>query len=665
MRIQEIFDTLTVEDKLRLLCGDGVWKTWGCEGKIPALNLIDGPMGVRKVIAMEHGKQVAQPSVGFPAVQTLANTWNVECVRAVGEAMASDGKEQDVDVLLAPGVNIKRHPLNGRNFEYFSEDPVLSGELGKSFIEGVQSKGVGVCLKHFCANNLEYDRFHQSSDVDERTLRELYYLPFEIACEAKPVSIMCAYNRINGTFCSEYAKGFSVLREEFGFDGAIVSDWGSVRDRRAAAIAGLDVQMPFSEYHYQQLRKDYAEGRLTDEQLDGCAMRMVRLALRCKEMQATGEQSMPMEERKTVAKQAMAEGVVLLKNNGVLPLQGSERLTVLGRYGSTEHLKMIQGGGSSCVEWIDPAFHIPNTLRARGFAVEHEDAFDAKHLDSDLQDAHRATMLAAKADVTIICAGTGAVTEYEGADRRSMRLIEVQERAILNAAAVCENTVVLLFAGSPIDVSAWADKVAAILYVGFPAMGGDEVIADLLTGKRNPCGKLSETFPVHLEDVPAANTFLSTGVTRYQEGLDVGYRYFDSYDLPVAYPFGFGLSYSEFGYADLQLQTTREGLSVEYTVSNQSERVGKEISQVYVRELVPLVYRPKKELKGFAKTELLGGEKKGVKIDLDMRAFAHWSTATDSWTVSDGVYEILVGASSADIRLQARLMIEQGKITVL
>lgn len=588
---------LTAEEKMRLICGKDFWHTDDLGGKLPQITVADGPVGLRVVKERrKDGTETSYPATAYPSIQLLANTWNTESAKEMGSSLGDDCLDRDVDILLAPGVNIKRNPLNGRNFEYFSEDPYLAGRMAKSYIEGVQGQGVGVCLKHFCCNNLEYDRLHQSSDVDERTLREIYYKPFEIACETKPVSVMCSYNRINGTYAAEYKKGFHVLRDEFGFDGAIFSDWGAVRDRTASAKAGLDLSMPVCEEHVRKLRADYAAGRLTDEELDVCAQRVLDLIDRCKKMRVGKEVIRTEQERAEVAKEIAAEGMVLLKNDGVLPLSGIKTVSVSGCFAKPDTIEMLRGGGSAGVEWMDKTFDIPAALERRGYAVVYEGAFRYDGVESFSQDARTALLNAAKSDVNIVCVGTGNPVEYEAGDRKTLRLPEVQERAILETAEQNENTIVVVFAGGVVNMSAWADKVKAILYAGFPGMGGDEVVADILTGAVNPSGKLSETFPLSEDTVPAVNACRVAGVTRYQEGLDVGYRYFDTYGVPVLFPFGHGLSYSEFTYKELSLTAEKDGLRVSCSVENVSARDGKEVVQAYVHECAPLVYRPKKEL---------------------------------------------------------------------
>ena len=655
---------LSTEEKLRLICGKDCWHTEGLGGKLPEVSVSDGPIGLRTVRMGENGTEETIPAIAYPSVNVLANTWSTEAAKEMGECLADDCIDRGVDVLLAPGVNVKRHPLNGRNFEYFSEDPYLAGTLAREYIAGVQEGGVGTCLKHFCCNNLEYDRFHQTSDVDERTLREIYYVPFEIACEAKPVSVMCSYNRVNGTYASEYKKGFDVLRKEFGFDGAIFSDWDAVRDRTAAAKAGLDIEMPFNRKNYEKLCADYRAGKLTDAQLDACAQRVIDFVCRCKEMKKNARIRRSEEERKEAAKHIASEGIVLLKNENVLPMSEGRSVMVCGCFAKPDTTEMLSGGGSARVEWSDKTFDLPEQLTKRGFSVSYEPAFRYEGVCS-WNDARHAQALASQSDVCIVCVGTGAPVEFEGADRQTLRLPAVQERAILETARQCKDTVVVVFAGGAVEMSAWADKVSAIVFAGFPGMGGDEVIADILTGRICPSGKLSETFPVTLSDVSAVNSFRCAGVTRYSEGLDIGYRYFDQYDVPVQFPFGHGLSYAAFVYGGLQCKVQGTGLEISYEIRNVSQRSGKEVSQIYVRECTPLVYRPVKELRAFAKTQIAAGDSVTVRHTLGPRAFSHWSSSQDAWEITDGVYEIMAGASAADIRLKVKVRITDGQIAVI
>ena len=654
---------LTAEEKLRLLCSEGFWHTHSLGGKLPQVTVSDGPVGVRKAEHDENGVWKRDiPSIAYPSIQILANSWNRDCARTMGESLADDCIDSEVDILLAPGVNIKRNPLNGRNFEYFSEDPYLAGTLAYEYIDGLQSCGVGACLKHYYANNLEYNRFEQSSEVDERTLREIYLKPFQIACKAKPVSAMCAYNRINGIYASENKKGFNILRQEFGFDGAIYSDWEAVRNRTAAAKAGLDIEFPFNQKNYEMLVSDYKAGLLSDEELDACAARVLKLVYRCAEMRKVRKIKRNKQERLAVARTIAQEGMVLLKNEGVLPLCKGIKLSVCGEFAAPGRCGLVAGGGSAMVQWQGKFFNLPQILGERlGSEVKYEAGFWPKGIASNWQKAHKALQNAAESDVAIVCAGTGSDIEGEGCDRESMRLPAAQENMILETARRNAKTVVVLFAGSALDIRAWKDKVSAIVWAGFCGEGGGEALADILTGAVNPSGKLSESFPLCLEDSTSYGAYSDPCVSRYQEGLDVGYRGYDRQGKEVAFPFGYGLSYASFDYQELKLSIEDKGICVRFTLSNTSDRDGKEVAQVYVRPMVSFVYRPEKELKGYVKIFVAAGKTVSAEVTLGTDAFAYYSTAEDCWKTEDGIYEILVGASSRDIRLHAKLAVKDGK----
>ena len=652
---------LTTEQKLRLLCGKDFWHNEDLNGEIPCLHLTDASMGVRMPDVKNDWSGI--PSVAYPSLQMLANTWNTETVKKYAECVADDCLDRGADVILGPGVNIKRNPLCGRNFEYFSEDPYLAGVMARGYISAMQAEGAGTCVKHFCANNAEYNRLQQSSEVDERTLREIYYKPFEIALEAKPLSVMCSYNRVNGVYASEYKKGFDVLRKEYGFEGLISSDWGAVRDRMASAKAGLDLEMPFNEENYKKLVRDYENGGISEEEIDACAERVLKFAREGGALKKDKKRKHSLDDRIAFTRECAEDAIVLLKNNGVLPLKKGKSLAMCGWYArpcayERKRPELVCGGGSGKVERLTPMFDMLEIMqREHGGKILFEPAFSDSGVDDSFMIPKTAADNAALCDINIVFAGTGANIESEGFDRQSMKLSDAQTRTILDTASVNENTVVVLFAGAPVDMSEWIDEVAAVLYVGFPGEKGGEAIANVLTGKVNPSGKLSETFPLSYEDTPAYNGNSDSKITVYGEGLNTGYRYYDTFGVPVLFPFGFGLSYSQFGYKDIKLKQNGKTVEVGFKIENLSDIDGKEVSQIYIRALSSCVYRPFKELKGFAKTFIKAGQTASVTVKLDERAFEYWSVANDGWRTEEGVYEIIVAASAADVKLKAKLEI--------
>lgn len=643
----------SLEEKLHLLTGKDMWQLTNANGKLPTVWLTDGPHGLR----MSNPKNTAETltATAFPTLSVLANTWDTELAYLQGNSIADDCVENNASVLLAPGVNIKRTPLCGRNFEYFSEDPYLSGTLAKAYIEGVQEKGIGTSLKHFCANNREYERLYQTSEIDERTMREIYLPAFEIALEAQPWTVMCAYNLVNGVWASENKWLLNdILRGEFGYDGMIVSDWGAVHHSARAVKASLDLRMPYCDEAYQELKTAYDEGWLSDEEIDERVKKILEFVEKTendkKKVTTTKEQ-----RHENAVKIAKA-GAVLLKNeDGILPLKGGNILVA----GYAANNPYLGGGGSSGVQTTYQSKPMVEELSLRLGEKATISFSSARCAWGNLIEKSRYLYQDSyEKDAVIVFVGTSNENECEGYDRTTLKLSQAQEDLILGVAKVNPNVIVVVEAGSAVDMSAWIDKVKAVVFLGFAGEGMQEAIADLLVGNACPCGKLSETFPLCLEDTPTGEYRGDGFVDVYSEGIYVGYRYYDKYKKNVLFPFGHGLSYAKFEYSDLKIEKLGEtDYEVSYTVQNVSNVDGAEISQIYVKDVFAMVSRPEKELKGFAKTFLKAGECKRISVKLDYRSFAYYSIPLKKWYVENGTFEILVGASSKDLRLAGKVEI--------
>lgn len=653
----------TLEEKMRLVCGKDWWHIEDLGGKLPLVRMSDGPSGLRRVnYVMENGKvtnRTTETTTAFPTLSVVANTWNRELAYLDGATIADEFIEYGRDVLLAPGVNIKRTPLCGRNFEYFSEDPYLSGTLATEYIRGAQDKGISTCIKHYAANNREYDRHYQSSDVDERTLREIYLRPFEIAMAAKPDSLMCSYNPINGIYGSENRYLLvDILRGEFGFDGMVVSDWYAVKDSGRTHKAGLDLEMPYRNEAYDELKRAYDIGYITEEEIDVCVRHILEFIEKNEANKAKRNITTTHEERHDIARRIAEEGIVLLKNeDNILPITGG-KVYVAGPGATTP---AIGGGGSSKVKSAYIANPLDEEIKARlGDNVEIIKGDVIIRSNGKIVGLPNLMDAAYRADAVVLCLGMDDTMVEEERDLMSNRLTKNMEDTIIEASKMCENLVVVLHGGSAIDVSPWIDKVKALVFIGFGGEGMHEAVADVLTGVVNPSGKLAETFPVTIENTPMGDHRLHPMHERYTEGVFVGYRYYDSFGEKVAFPFGHGLSYTSFEYSGLKLEKTGEcECVVSFDVTNTGTVRGKEIAEVYVRDVLSAVPRPDKELKGYEKVDLAPGETKRVSISLDRRAFAYYNTSLHDWYIENGAFEILVGASSRDVRLVGKLEITQ------
>ena len=652
MKHTDIITKLNLEQKCALLSGDTVFTTRGYKNAgVPSITLSDGPNGVRKQAgAADHlGLNPSVPATCFPTAATVACSWDPALGEEIGRAMGEEAAAQEVAVLLGPGLNTKRSPLCGRNFEYFSEDPYLSGKMAAAYVRGIQAEGISACPKHFAVNSQELRRMASDSVVDERTLRELYLTGFEIVVkEAHPKAIMSSYNLINGIYANENAHLLQdILREEWGFDGAVVTDWGGSNDHALGVKNGSTLEMPAPGGDaVRELLAAVQSGKITEADVDARLDELLTLVLDTHAAVERHSRSFDADAHHALARRAAGESVVLLKNDdALLPLAEGTRVAVIGDFAETPR---YQGAGSSAVNSIkvDTFLDCLNDsgLHSVGFAP----GFDRQGKPDTAKQAE-AVALAAKADAVLLCLGLDEIKESEGLDRADMKLADNQIELLQAVREANPNTVVIVNAGASLETP-WLAHCKALVYGALGGQAGAGAMVDVLTGKINPGGKLAETWANAYADTPARDHFAGPGRTvQYREGLYVGYRYYQTAGVPVAFPFGHGLSYTQFAYSDLHA----DAHSATLTVTNTGDRAGAEIVQLYVAKPNAEIFRPAQELKAFAKVQLAAGESKTVTLTLDDKAFRYWNTRTDSWEVEGGTYELRVGASSADIRLTA------------
>ena len=652
MKHTDIITKLNLEQKCALLSGDTVFTTRGYKNAgVPSITLSDGPNGVRKQAgAADHlGLNPSVPATCFPTAATVACSWDPALGEEIGRAMGEEAAAQEVAVLLGPGLNTKRSPLCGRNFEYFSEDPYLSGKMAAAYVRGIQSEGISACPKHFAVNSQELRRMASDSVVDERTLRELYLTGFEIVVkEAHPRALMSSYNLINGIYANENAHLLQdILREEWGFDGAVVTDWGGSNDHALGVKNGSTLEMPAPGGDaVRELLAAVRSGKITEADVDARLDELLTLVLDTHAAVERHSRSFDADAHHALARRAAGESVVLLKNDdALLPLAEGTRVAVIGDFAETPR---YQGAGSSAVNSIkvDTFLDCLNDsgLHSVGFAP----GFDRQGKPDAAKQAE-AVALAAKADAVLLCLGLDEIKESEGLDRADMKLADNQIELLQAVREANPNTVVIVNAGASLETP-WLAHCKALVYGALGGQAGAGAMVDVLTGKINPGGKLAETWANAYADTPARDHFAGPGRTvQYREGLYVGYRYYQTAGVPVAFPFGHGLSYTQFAYSDLHA----DAHSATLTVTNTGDRAGAEIVQLYVAKPNAEIFRPAQELKAFAKVQLAAGESKTVTLTMDDKAFRYWNTRTDSWEVEGGTYELRVGASSADIRLTA------------
>lgn len=668
---KKILDELTLDEKLSLLSGKTFWLTKDIDRVgIPSVWMSDGPHGLRKekASAGTNIMQESETSTCFPTAVTTASSWDVELMEKVGETIADEAKALKVTTVLGPGVNIKRSPLCGRNFEYISEDPFLTSRMGAAYVHGVQKNGIGVSLKHYCANNEEHIRMCIDTVADERAMREIYLPAFEhIVKTEQPTTVMCSYNRIEGTYLAENKRYLTdILRGEWGFKGIVVSDWGAVNDRVMGVKAGLDLEMPGNNgMNNENIKKALADGVLTMDEIDAVALRMIKFAFECKENEGNGY-DIDFKAHHEVAKQAALNSAVLMKNDeAILPLKKTDSVAVIGAL--AKKLR-YQGAGSSHINaWKTVSFL--DALKQSGKAVTYADGYSLKGDGFNPKLIEEACQAAKMRDAVIVFVGLTDAFESEGFDRKHIKMPSSHAFLIDALSRVNPNIVVVLSCGSPVQMKPWDSKAKAILNMYLAGQAGGEACYDLIFGKANPSGKLAETFPLINEDALSAQYFpMGPRTVEYRESIYVGYRYFDTAKKAVAYPFGHGLSYTKFAYSDLKLskKTVKEGekLTVSFKLQNIGEVDGAEVAQVYVSAPESKLFKAEKELKGFKKVFLKAGETAKVEIELDERAFSYYNVNICDWHAESGKYGIKVGASSRDIRLEGEVTVKTAKADV-
>ena len=653
---------LTLEEKCALLSGAETFKTRGMpEHGIPQIWLSDGPHGLRKQAGeSDHlGLNPSVPATCFPTASAVANSWDAALGEEIGAALGEEAAAQEVSVVLGQGLNMKRNPLCGRSFEYFSEDPYLAGKLAAGYIRGIQSKGVAACPKHFAVNSQETRRMASDSIVDERTLREIYLTGFEIAVkEGHPRSIMSSYNLVNGTYANENKHLLmEILRGEWGFDGAVITDWGGSNDHALGVKNGSTLEMPApGGDSVRELLAAVESGKISESDIDARLSELLPLVFDTKAALDAAPREFDAAAHHALARRAAAESLVLLKNEGsLLPLAAGTKVAVIGDFAKNPR---YQGAGSSMVNSTQVDVLLDKLIDSELNVIGYQQGFD-RHGKPDAALQKSACELATQADTVILCMGLDEIAESEGLDRSNLRLAQNQVDLLQAVAAVNPKIVVVLYSGSVVETP-WLDNCQALLYAALGGQAGAGAVADALTGKVNPCGKLAETWPLTYADIPSAADFATRRKTvEYREGLYIGYRYFTTAEKAVRFPFGYGMSYTTFAYSDMAAD--EQGVSL--TVTNTGSVAGTEIVQLYVAKKDSELFRPAKELKGFARVTLAPGEKQRITITLDDKALRFWNVKANRWEIEGGEYELLVGASVEDIRLCEKISVH-GTATV-
>jgi len=663
-KIIEVINKLTLKEKAALCSGVSSWETTPIDRVgIPSAFVADGPHGVRKEqqrASMGNIFQLSVPSTCFPPAVTLAATWDCDLVYQIGKSIGEECLEQEVDTVLGPGINIKRNPMCGRNFEYFSEDPLLTGELAASYINGVQSTGVGTSLKHFAVNSQEYRRLTSDSQVDERALREIYLAGFERAVKkARPATIMASYNLINGEYACENKKIlWDILREEWGYEGIVISDWGAVNDRVKGIVAGLNLEMPTSNgIRDAEIVRAVEAGVLCEERLNEIVCQTLEYVFRCAKLRKENKgYKADFDKHHLLARKAAAEGAVLLKNKEFLPLESGKKIAVIGEL--AKYLR-AQGSGSSR---LNPRKTVSFTqcLDAEGIAYDYASGYSISRDTMAQGEIYEACQTAADKDYVLVFVGLTDPYESESFDRTHIDLPEAHNALINEIVKYNENVVVVLTAGSPVAMP-WLEKVKAVVNVYLGGEAGGEATYDVLWGKVNPSGKLPETFPNNINDV-LSSLYFGKADPEYRESVYVGYRYFDTARKSVQFPFGYGLSYTTFELSEIGVSKESfkadETIKVTLKVTNTGKLAGAEVVQLYVSEIAPVIFMPEKQLRAFRKVYLQAGETKEVELELNYRDFAFYNVEVNDWTAAPGKFEILAGTSSREIKLRKTVTLE-------
>ncbi|MFC4401596.1 beta-glucosidase family protein [Gracilibacillus xinjiangensis] len=657
MKYGELIAEMTLEEKASLMSGKDFWQTQDIERLgINSIFLADGPHGIRRqaVASNKMGLNQGVPATCYPTAATVANSWNAELGEKVGEYLGEEAVSQKVHVLLGPGVNMKRNPLCGRNFEYFSEDPYLAGKMAAGYIRGIQAHGVSACVKHFAVNNQEEKRMTIDTIVDERTLREIYLTAFEIAVkEGNTKSIMSSYNKLNGTYTNENKHLMQdILRREWGYTGTVITDWGGSNDRLQGLLAGNELEMPTTSGETdREIIAAIKKGEIDEAILDESVDRLLDLVFSTESAIDRSKTEFDMEKHHRVSQKVAEESIVLLKNDDdILPLKFGKKVAVIGDFAQNAR---YQGAGSSLV---NPTIldHTMDSFEESGIlSIGYEPGFE-RYGKRNQQMIDRACILAKKADVVLLYIGLDEVTEAEGLDRKDMKIPENQVDLLHAIHEVNPNIIAIISCGSAVEMP-WIDKVKGLLHSYLGGQAGARAILRVLSGDVNPSGKLAETYPLKYEDTPSYRHFPGREATvEYREGLFIGYRYYDTADINVLFPFGYGLSYTTFEYSDINID--RQGVS--FRLTNTGSKAGMEVAQLYVGCRSDKIFRPSKELKGFTKVLINAGESKTIQIPFDDKTFRYFNVATNQWEKESAEYKIMIGSSSADIRLTDTIYIE-------